>query len=66
MDTTYIPMYRGFISLSAAPNWATRRVLAWHLSNVHDQSKSGTPARLSASYDPWDRNQSPLNSPVSC
>lgn len=29
MDTTYIPMKRGFIYLSAILDWATRRVLAW-------------------------------------
>ena len=34
MDTTYIPMQRGFIYLSAVLDWATRRVLAWRLSNT--------------------------------
>ena len=33
MDITYIPMRRGFISLVAVLDWATRRVLAWRLSN---------------------------------
>ena len=33
MDTTYIPMRRGFVYLSAVLDWATRRVLAWRLSN---------------------------------
>lgn len=33
MDTTYIPMRRGFIYLTAVLDWATRRVLAWRLSN---------------------------------
>ena len=34
MDTTYIPMRRGFVYLSAVLDWATRRVLAWRLSNT--------------------------------
>jgi transposase InsO family protein len=29
----YIPMRRGFIYLTAVLDWATRRVLAWRLSN---------------------------------
>jgi putative transposase len=33
MDITYIPMRRGFIYLAAVLDWATRRVLAWRLSN---------------------------------
>jgi len=33
MDTTYIPMRRGIVYLSAVLDWATRRVLAWRLSN---------------------------------
>jgi putative transposase len=33
MDTTYIPMRRGFIYLTVVLDWATRRVLAWRLSN---------------------------------
>lgn len=33
MDTTYIPMRRGFVYLSAVLDWASRRVLAWRLSN---------------------------------
>ena len=33
MDTTYIPMARGFVYLTAVLDWATRRVLAWRLSN---------------------------------
>ena len=31
MDTTYIPMQRGFVYLTAVLDWATRRVLAWRL-----------------------------------
>ena len=34
MDTTYIPMQKGFVYLSAVLDWATRRVLAWRLSNT--------------------------------
>jgi putative transposase len=33
MDITYIPMRKGFIYLAAVLDWATRRVLAWRLSN---------------------------------
>jgi len=33
MDTTYIPMRRGFVYLIVVLDWATRRVLAWRLSN---------------------------------
>ena len=32
MDTTYIPMRRGFVYLTAVVDWATRRVLAWRVS----------------------------------
>jgi putative transposase len=34
MDLTYIPMRRGFLCLVAVLDWATRRVLAWRLSNT--------------------------------
>lgn len=33
MDTTYIPMRRGFVYLCAVLDWATRKVLSWRLSN---------------------------------
>ena len=33
MDITYIMMNKGFIYLAAVLDWATRRVLAWRLSN---------------------------------
>lgn len=33
MDTTYIPLSRGFVYLTAMLDWATRRALAWRLSN---------------------------------
>jgi putative transposase len=32
-DITYIPMARGFVYLFAVMDWATRRVLAWRVSN---------------------------------
>jgi putative transposase len=32
-DITYIPMRRGFLCLVAIMDWASRRVLAWRLSN---------------------------------
>jgi putative transposase len=34
MDLTYLPMRRGFLYLVAVLDWATRRVLAWQLSNT--------------------------------
>ncbi len=33
-DITYIPMRRGFVYLCAVLDWASRRVLAWRLSNT--------------------------------
>jgi putative transposase len=33
-DITYIPMARGFVYLCAILDWASRRVLAWRLSNT--------------------------------
>ena len=33
MDITYLPMRRGFVYLVAVLDWATRRGLAWRLSN---------------------------------
>lgn len=37
-DVTYIPMRRGFLYLVAIMDWATRKVLAWRLSNTMDAS----------------------------
>ena len=34
MDLTFIPMRHGFVYLVAVLDWATRRVLAWRLSNT--------------------------------
>jgi putative transposase len=33
-DSTYLPMKRGFVYLWAALDWASRRVVAWRLSNA--------------------------------
>lgn len=35
-DITYLPMRRGFLYLVAIMDWATRKVLAWKLSNTMD------------------------------
>ena len=35
-DITYIPMARGFCYLVAIMDWASRKVLAWRLSNTLD------------------------------
>jgi putative transposase len=35
-DITYLPMRRGFLYLVAVMDWASRRVLAWRLSNTMD------------------------------
>jgi putative transposase len=37
-DITYIPMRRGFLYLVVIMDWATRKVLAWRLSNTMDAS----------------------------
>ena len=37
-DITYLPMARGFCYLTAIMDWASRRVLAWRLSNTLDAS----------------------------
>jgi putative transposase len=37
-DVTYLPMRRGFCYLVAVMDWASRRVLAWRLSNTLDAS----------------------------
>jgi putative transposase len=35
-NITYIPMRRGFLYLVAVMDWATRKVLAWRVSNTMD------------------------------
>ena len=37
-DITYIPLRRGFLYLVAIQDWASRKVLAWRLSNTMDAS----------------------------
>ena len=37
-DITYIPLHRGFLYLVAIQDWASRKVLAWRLSNTMDAS----------------------------
>lgn len=37
-DVTYLPMARGFCYLTAVMDWASRRVLAWRVSNTLDAS----------------------------
>ena len=37
-DVTYIPLRRGFLYLVAVMDWASRKVLAWRLSNTLDAS----------------------------
>ena len=37
-DITYLPMARGFCYLVAVMDWASRKVLAWRLSNTLDTS----------------------------
>lgn len=37
-DVTYLPMARGFCYLVAIMDWASRKVLAWRLSNTLDAS----------------------------
>ena len=44
-DITYIPMRRGFLYLVAIMDWASRRVLAWKLSNTMDADISHRGAR---------------------
>ena len=34
LDITYVPMQRGFVYLVGVLDWASRRVLAWQLSNT--------------------------------
>jgi putative transposase len=35
-DVAYIPMRKGFLYLVAVMDWASRKVLAWRLSNTMD------------------------------
>jgi putative transposase len=40
-DLTYIPMRRGFLYLVVVMDWATRKVLAWRVSNTIAQRSHG-------------------------
>ncbi|MEC5218958.1 putative transposase [Actimicrobium sp. GrIS 1.19] len=53
-DITYIPMKRGFVYLFAVMDWASRRVLAWRLSNTLT-----TDFCLEAVQEAIDRNGAP-------
>ena len=37
-DVTYMPLHRGFLSLVAIQDWASRKVLSWRLSNTMEAS----------------------------
>ena len=37
-DVTYLPLQRGFLSLVAVMDWASRTVRSWRLSNTLDAS----------------------------
>jgi len=58
MDLTYLPMRRGFLYLVAVLDWATRRVLAWRLSNTltTDCCLDALEAAIQAHGCPWILN----------
>ena len=66
MDLTYIPMRHGFLYLVAVLDWATRRVLAWRLSNTLttdcclDALEAGDPG-LRLPRDPEHRPGEPVH-----
>ena len=55
-DVTYIPLARGFLYLVAVMDWASRKVLAWRLSNTLDSRTGALPRPITArgglTYDP--------------
>ena len=52
-DITYIPVRRGFLYLVAIMDWATRKVLAWRLSNtMHASFCNEALAEAIAKYGP--------------
>ena len=61
-DITYIPMRRGFLYLVAIMDWATRKVLAWRLSNTMDAGLLHRGARggAGAVRPPGDLQHRPL------
>jgi putative transposase len=58
MDLTYLPMRHGFLYLVAVLDWATRRVLAWRLSNTltTDCCLEALEAAIQAHGCPWILN----------
>jgi putative transposase len=53
-DVTYLPLARGFCYLTAVMDWASRRVLAWRLSNTLDASFC-----IEALQEALERHQAP-------
>ena len=49
-DITYIPVRRGLLYLVAIMDWATRKILAWRLSNTLDASFCVEALKLAAIY----------------
>ena len=68
-DITYIPMRRGFLYLVAIMDWATRKVLAWRLSNTMDadfciEALEEALARLRHAGDLQHRPGQPIHQPA--
>ena len=66
MDLTYLPMRHGFLYLVAVLDWATRRVLAWRLSNTMttdclSRRPGGRDPRLRLPGDPEHRPGEPVH-----
>jgi putative transposase len=59
-DITYIPMQRGFVYLCAILNWASRRVLAWRLSNTLTTDSALTPCRRRSPAMALRRSSTPI------
>jgi len=49
-DITYIPMAQGFLYLVAVMDWATRKVLAWRVSNTMDVEFYGPNPQIGCWY----------------
>ena len=65
-DITYIPMRRGFLYLVAVMDWATRKVLAWRVSNTMDvefclEAAGGGPGAVRAAGDLQHRPGQPVH-----
>ena len=63
-DVTYIPLTRGFLYLVAVMDWASRKVLAWRLSNTLESSfcVEPWPRRSNATGPP--RSSTPTREPI--